>query len=70
MKYKARIIPIETQVVAIIPVTKPSHVFLGLNFGAILCLPNITPLKYAQKSLIVGITINTTNTNHDFVIIR
>lgn len=63
-------IPIETQRVAIIPTENPSHVFLGLNFGAILCLPQIKPPKYANESLIVGIIVNTTGTNQDFVIIK
>jgi hypothetical protein len=37
------------------PPKKPSHVFLGLILGAILCFPNINPEKYAKLSLAIGI---------------
>ena len=38
--------------VQITPPAKPSQVFFGLIFGAILCFPNILPAKYAKPSLL------------------
>ena len=35
----------------ITPPTAPSIDFLGLSTGAILCLPNATPARYAHVSL-------------------
>ena len=41
----------------IIPPTKPSHVFLGLIAGHILCLPKNVPTKYAPASPTHALTI-------------